>query len=109
MSLTASNLRRQAKFQDRLREQNERHSRGDIDGELLSRMTKPKQADAMHQVYVDIRGERGSRPIGPKFAGEAGQEACGQILETVNAQICQGKLRGWGNARIESAVHIPAH
>lgn len=109
MSLTASKRFQQAKFQERLRDQNERHSRGDIDGELLSRMTKPKQAEAMHQVYVDIRGEGGSRPVGPKFAGKDGQEACGRILETVNAQICLGKLRGWGNARIETAVHIPAH
>lgn len=77
-----------------------------IPRDIAARMTKPKTADTAFQVYVDIKGENGSRPIGPKFVGGPGEEACGRILETVNAQICLGKLKGWGNARIERAVHV---
>lgn len=74
--------------------------------EIASRMTKPKEADALYQVFVDIKGENGSRPVSPKFAGSAGQEACTQILSALNAQICLGKLKGWGNARLERAVQV---
>lgn len=109
MPQTLRNLRRQANFQGRLRDQNERHSRGDIDRELAARMTKPKQADPVHQVFVDVKGEDGSRPVGPMYVGAAGIEATSQILQTVNAQICLGRLPGWGNARVETAVHTPAH
>lgn len=75
--------------------------------EIAARMTKPKVADVGYQVFVDIRGEDGSRPISPKFIGGDGEEVCGRILETVNAQICLGKLWGWGNARVERAFHVP--
>lgn len=109
MARTLQQIAREDRFQTRLRDQNERHSRGDIDPALRARMTKPKQAEAMHQVFVDIKGEKGSRPVSPMFAGAAGQEACGQILQSINAQICLGRLRGWGNARIEAAIHTPAH
>lgn len=73
--------------------------------EIAARMTKPKDADASYQVFVDIKGEDGSRPVSPKFIGGDGEEVCMQILETINAQICLGRLNGWGNARVERAVH----
>jgi hypothetical protein len=69
-------------------------------------MTKPKAADIAYQVFVDIRGENGSRPVTPKFIGGGGEEACTQILQTINSQICLGKLKGWGNARVERAFHV---
>lgn len=109
MATLLNDQTRQRKFQARLNEQNERHARGEIDPELARRLTKPKVADTMYQVYADIRGGDGSHPISPMFAGAAGQEACGQILEAVNSQICLGKLKGWGNTRIEPVVHIPAN
>ena len=74
--------------------------------EIAHRMTKPKQAEAMHQVFVDIRGEQGSRPISPKFFGQDGEEAAGRFLEAINSVICLGRLKGWGNARVETAVHV---
>lgn len=77
-----------------------------IPGDIAAGMTKPKVPDAAYQVFVDIRGENGSRPVSPKFVGGHGEEVCGRILETINAQICLGKLKGWGNARIERAVHV---
>lgn len=93
-----------------IKEQDERYARGEpINGELAARMTKPKAADKLFQVFVDIRGETGSHPVSPRFAGSAGEEACGQILEVVNAQICLGKLKGWGNARIEPITLTPNH
>lgn len=77
-----------------------------IPGDMLARMTKPKEADIAYQVFVDIRGENGSRPVSPKFIGGEGEEACAQILQAVNSQICLGNLKGWGNARVERAVHV---
>ncbi len=74
--------------------------------DIAARMTKPKLADVAYQVFVDIRGEDGSRPISPKFIGAGGDEASARILETINAQICLGKLPGWGNARVERAFHV---
>lgn len=109
MAILLSEQIRQRKQQKRLTEANERHARGDIDGELLSRMTKPKQAEAMHQVYVDIAGEAGSMAASPKFFGEAGAEAATRIVEALNANICLGRLKGWGNVRVETANHVPAH
>lgn len=78
-----------------------------LPGELAHRMTKPKQAEAMHQVFVDIKGEAGSRPVSPKFFGQDGQEACARIMEALNGKICLGGLKGWGNVRIETAIHTP--
>lgn len=69
-------------------------------------MTKPKEADIAYQVFVDIKGEKGSRPVSPKFMGVDGEEVCNRVLETINAQICLGRLKGWGNARVERAVHV---
>lgn len=77
-----------------------------IPAEIAARMTPAKEADAMFQVFVDIKGENGSRPVSPKFVGGDGEEVCLQILETINAQICLGNLKGWGNARVEKAVHV---
>lgn len=103
------NLRRQAKRQADFNAANDRHTRGFIEPELAARMTKPKVADAAHQVFVDVPGENGSRPCSPKFFGDHGQEAASRFLEAINANICLGRLKGWGNARIETAIHIPAH
>lgn len=77
-----------------------------IPADIAARMTAPKEADAAYQVFVDIKGENGSRPASPKFVGGDGEEVCLQILETINAQICLGNLKGWGNARVERAVHV---
>ena len=77
-----------------------------IPAEIAARMTKPKEADAAYQVFVDIKGENGSRPVSPKFIGGEGEEVCFQILEALNAKICLGNLKGWGNARVEKAVHV---
>lgn len=77
--------------------------------DILARMTKPKAADIAYQVFVDLKGEEGSMPVSPKFIGGDGEEVCGRILETINAQICRGRLKGWGNARVERAVHVPAN
>lgn len=105
-------LARQQRFADqKLRAQYEsqveqERNGAPIPGDIAAHMTPPKKGDAMFQVYVDIKGEPGSRPISPQFAGEPGEEVCLQILETVNAQICLGKLKGWGNARVERAVHV---
>ena len=77
-----------------------------IPRDIAARMTKPKEADAAYQVFVDIKGENGSRPVSPKFIGGEGEEVCFQILEALNAQICLGNLKGWGNARVEKAVHV---
>ena len=77
-----------------------------IPAEIAARMTKPKEADAAFQVFVDIKGENGSRPVSPKFIGGEGEEVCFQILEALNAKICLGNLKGWGNARVEKAVHV---
>lgn len=74
--------------------------------DIAARMTNPKVADIGYQVFADIRGEDGSRPISPKFIGGDGEEVCSRILEAVNAQICLGKLKGWGNTRIERAYHV---
>lgn len=109
MARTLAKIKAESDFQQRLREANERHARGDIDPELAARLTKPKQADALHQVFVDIKGEDGSRPVSPRFVGAVGEESCRQILQAINAQICLGKLKGWGNARIETAIHTPAN
>ena len=93
-----------------IKEQDERYARGEpISGELAHRMTKPKKAEPCHQVFVDIRGENGSRAASPKFFGEAGLEAASRILAALNANITLGRLKGWGNARVETAVHIPAN
>ena len=77
-----------------------------IPADIAARMTKPKEADAAFQVFVDIKGENGSRPVSPKFIGGEGEEVCFQILEALNAKICLGNLKGWGNARVEKAVHV---
>lgn len=77
-----------------------------VPGDVAARMTKPKAADVAYQVFVDIKGEVGSRPVTPKFIGAGGEEATGRICETINAQICLGKLKGWGNARVERAFHV---
>lgn len=78
-----------------------------IPGDIRARMTKPKPVDIGYQVFVDIKGEPGSRPVSPKFIGPVGEEVCYLALEAVNSQICLGKLKGWGNARIERASHVP--
>ena len=78
-----------------------------IPAAIAARMTKPKEADPAWQVFADIKGEDGSRPVSPKFVGGEGEEVCMRILETINAQICLGNLKGWGNVRVERAVHIP--
>lgn len=110
MVISIQQIARQNRFQRRLQDAKDRERRGaPIPREIAARMTKPKVADKMFQVFVDIKGEHGSRPVSPMFAGEPGGEACGHILEAINAQICLGKLKGWGNARIEAAAHIPAH
>lgn len=100
--------RAEASFRKRMSAQMERDRNGaPPPADLAARMTKPKAPDAAYQVFVDIAGEDGSRPISPKFMGEVGQEACYRVLETVNAQICLGKFKGWGNARIERAAYVP--
>jgi hypothetical protein len=68
-----------------------------IPGEIAELMTKPKTFDDLYQVHVDVRGEAKPVAVGPKF----GKDAASMILEAVNAQICLGKLPGWGNARLE--------
>lgn len=100
--------RAEISFQRRMEEAKRREALGaPMDRELAARMTRPKVADTLYQVFVDIRGEDGSRPASPKFAGRVGEEACGAVLEAINAKICRGELKGWGNARIEAAVHVP--
>ena len=86
-----------------MKDREEKYRRGmPIEGEIAARMTKPKQAEALHQVFADLKDEGGrSVPIGPKFNQK---EAAEMILEAVNAQICLGKLPGWGNARIEAYI-----
>lgn len=99
--------REHARVQRQLDSQIEQERNGaPIPSDILARMTPPKEADAMFQVFVDIKGESGSRPVSPKFVGGDGEEVCLQILETINAQICLGNLKGWGNARVERAVHV---
>lgn len=103
-----STARAQRRFQKRLDAQTDQERNGaPIPADIAARMTPAKEADAAYQVFVDIKGEIGSRPVSPKFIGGDGEEVCFQILEAINSQICLGNLKGWGNARVEKAVHTP--
>lgn len=106
MARTIQQIAREERFNRQIVELSREHSRGNIHPELKARMSKPKTAEPMYQVFVDIKGESGSLPVSPRVFGVAGHEFCARILEALNAKICLGKLKSWGNPRIEKAVHI---
>ncbi len=89
---------RRRRFSRQLAEQTERERNGEpIHPAIAARMTKPKLRDPLFQVFVDLKGNRRSLAVSPK----AGKEFCEIVMQNLNAQICLGKIKAFGNARIE--------
>lgn len=68
-----------------------------IPGDVEARFTKDKQAQTLHQVFVETAA-REVIAVSPKMISQAADA----ILVAVNKAIIDGKRPGWGNAHIQS-------
>lgn len=71
-----------------------------IPAEIEARMTKPIEAPALFQVWVERTDRKQPLPIGPRLAGSSGLEVCERLVQAINAQISLGKERRWGNPHV---------
>ena len=105
MSMTFGTSRTQRRLRKKLLAQyetqlSEERAGAPIPGDIAEIMTKPKEVDLLYQVKVDVRDDSGrvtTIPASPK----AGMDFCEHLMIALNGQIALGKLRGWGNARLE--------
>lgn len=91
--------RAQRRAQNRLREQLRKQIEAERNGapippDILAKMTKPKEPDALWQVMITERDSGNLVPMGPMMCADA----CGMMVEAVNKQITMGQRRDWKKA-----------
>ena len=75
---------------------NEERNGAPIPGEIAEKMTKPKPVEMLYQLWVEVRGEKEPKAIGPRMAYGPLED----LLAAINAQIALGKEKRWGNPLI---------
>jgi len=71
-----------------------------IPGEIESRLTKPKDAQELYQVFVEVRGSSDPVPISPKMI----ETVCDELCAVANKAIIDGVRREWANAYVARAA-----
>jgi hypothetical protein len=75
-----------------------------IPGDVLERMTKPKQPEPLHQVMVTVKDSRRMLPVGPMMLRPYADE----LAATINRFVIDGHERMWSSAAVVPMTPITA-
>lgn len=71
-----------------------------IPGDIEARFTKPKEAQSLFQVFVEIKGEENPTAVSPRML----KPYCEEVLAAFNRSIIDGKQSKCSNAFIAHAA-----